>query len=232
MEDVAARVIEIGLLSARLGAGGAVAFAVTGLAVLVLGHRAYRPAAGLVAGLAGALAAALVLLRWKIDLPVSANLAIATVGVVFLAGGLLAPNLASVAAAGVAGATAGLAIGESLSNEFRNYALLGGAMAGALVAGLLSSALPTLLPPLVGAFAVALGAWGAVGASGASPQLFRLPVIWLAIAGVLAVAGVAFERARSARRGTRASNKGLAAEREAKARRDEEDRKRYARYME
>jgi hypothetical protein len=230
MSTVVAQLLAAALAVASLGTGGAGLVAGAGLVVLLLGHRVFRPVAGLAAAGGLALLVAIATTRLHVALPVAPPLAIAGAAVLGLLLGLVFPVLGTVLTASALGLGAGLLVAEVFPAS-NDLALLFCCVGGALVAGILWSELPTILPPVAGAALMTLGAWGAAGASGAAPKLFRLPAMWVAILGVLVVAGIGVERARFAAREKRAVTKKSSADADAAKRRDAEQRARYAKYL-
>jgi hypothetical protein len=231
MDALFANLTPMGLLAARLGPAGAGALAVLGLAFLGLGHRAFRPASALAAAVGGAAFVAFAIDRWKVKLPVAAPLAIGAGGVVGFAVGLAWPT------GGIAFATAGAAAvggGAAAARwpEHEQVIVPATAVTGALLAALAMRLLTSFVPVAIGAVLAAVGGWGAVGASGLSAKAFRLVPAWAALLGLLLVVGTVLEHGRRGRREARLTAKNALAERESRRRREEEDRQRYAKYME
>lgn len=227
MPDGLGELARISVRIAALGPVGCGVLAGVGLAVIVAGHRAFRPAAALVASGGGALGAWLLIDLLQPKLPVSAPFAVATAAAALCALALAFPRLGLAVASSAFGLLAGLQVRGWLAAEHHPLAIVGGAVLGVFIAAVFSGTLPTFVPPIVGAVAIAAGAWGWMGSSGFSPQLFRLPAAWVAIAGVIAVAGVAVERARQARRESAPTRDAA----DSKRRREAEDRARHDRYM-
>ncbi len=185
---------ELGHLSWAVPAGVVAA----GAFVLVAGARWRRPVAVLGAAGVAALAALTigpgVLPGW--DLPVGR---LALVGAA-VAGALAAvvPQVFPV----LAGALPGALVAELFAPEgMRLEVVAVGALLGALVGLFAARPVAALVASAVGALAVALGAAGLLGSTGASRILLRHPTAILALVVVLSVAGAAFQLSRAWGRG-------------------------------
>ena len=222
--------VELGLSVARWGANNALALALSGLVVMVLGRKAFRPVSALVAGAGGAFAASLALSRWLPDPPVSSGLLVALAALGLGVLGLVAPTVGTVAAATCFGWLGGTwAAGQFPAHA--ELALLVGVLGSFIAASVLAGLLPRFVTAVVGGLAAALGAWAFTGASGWSPALFRLPAIWIALAGVLVVVAAGLEQVRHRAVQAGAARRQGKAEALARRRKAEEDRARYERYM-
>lgn len=229
MQDVSA-LVDVALAVARLGARNALALAVLGALVILLGQKAFRPVAATVAAAGAGLAVALALSKWLPDPPVSQGLVVATAAVLVGVVGLLTPTFATVVAAVCFGWLAGdfVAVRAPAHAEM---ALEVGVLGSLICASAIAGFLPRFVTAVVGGTSLALGLWAWTGASGLSPALFRIPAIWIVLAGVLVVLASAVEQVRY--RAAMAAGDRRHAREAARARRlkEQEDRARYERYM-
>lgn len=230
LQDLVGALVAAARFVASFGTTAALVLGGVGLALLAAGHRAFRPAAALVAGTAAALGALMALAELGSRLPVSQALAVAGAAVVGAALGLVWPALATVLASGSFGLAAGRVAAAAFAGD-REVVLLGACLAGALVAGILWTALPMLIPPVTGGALVSLGAWAVVLSTRPVPRVGELPAVWLALFGVLAVVGTAVEKTRTVRRETASVRRQAKTDADAARRREEEQRERYARFF-
>lgn len=225
-----ANLLDVGLLVARQGFYGALTVVGTGLVTILLGSRAFRPTAALFAAGGGVVAAQFLIAKFDPKLPASQGLVLATVALLLAVWGLLGPGVATVLGALGYGLVAGSWVSRHVSDP--DLALAGGAVAFAIIAAGMWTLLPRVLPGLFGGLLTGLGLWGLAGASGRAPELFRTPVIWVAVCGVCAIVGAATGVARHKLSAAKADRDQAKQEADAKRRREQEDRARYARYME
>lgn len=229
MQDVSA-LVDVALSVARLGARNALALALLGVLVMLLGQKAFRPVAAAVAAAGAGLAVALALSKWLPEPPVSQGLIVATAAVLVGVLGLLAPTFATIVAAVCFGWLAGDFVGAR-APAHAETALLVGVLGSLVAASAIAGFLPRFVTAVVGGLSAAVGAWAWTGASGLSPALFRVPAIWVVLAGVLVVVACAVEQVRY--RAAMAAGDRRHAREADRARRlkEQEDRARYDRYM-
>lgn len=223
--------LDLGLSVARWGANNAAALTGFGLAIVVLGHRAFRPVAALLAGIAGAWFASWALAHWVKTPPLPPNVIIAGAAVLIGVAALAAPSFGLSVAAGALGFVVGRMAAEAMP-EHAEVAVLATMFALVAVAAILALKFPWIVTSIVGGGSIVLGVWGWVGASGASPSLFRLPVLWASALAIVIVLCAGLDRVRDKAGRARAVRRANKADEAAKRRREEEQRLRYAKYME
>lgn len=205
--------------------------AVTGLAILAFGRWMYRPAAALLGALVAAVAASGAIAAWAPAVPIGTPMALALAALAGAVAGLLVPGVGAVAG----GAIAGLALGRALVEVVPadpDVVRLGGTVAGIVAVLIFWSDLRSVVPTLVGASLATIGLWGSAASSGSGGRWAGLHAIWFALFGVLGVVGFGLERGRSAREGRAKVRAAEASAREEQARKAQEQRERYARYLE
>jgi hypothetical protein len=230
VDDLSDQLLALGLLAARQGVSGAGLLLGAGVLVVLLGSRLFRPAAALAGGAGGLLAAVVVRARFYPALPVEASLFTGVLGLVGALVGLASPRGGAGVASASLGLLAGLAAMTFVPIRSAPWPLAGGLVAGAVAAGLAYSLLPKVLTPVLGAGLLSAATWGYAGASGLSPSLFRRPLAWLALFGVLSAAAIVFERGRARRQGLRAHTRGVLDSAAAARRREAAQRTNLGRY--
>jgi hypothetical protein len=167
-----------------------------GILLLVVGFRAYRIAVALVAGLVATFAVAHGVAYWHIRPGTSLQMTMEEGAVVAAALSLLWPGLLTVVAFSTTGlliATQFIQPGQPDENLIITTV---GAATGAIVPSILYSSLPSLMVPPVAASLVSLGAWGLYGLEYSKNVLYRVPVAWLLLAGLLTLCGWFIENLR------------------------------------
>lgn len=220
-------VVGLARAAESLGSGGLAAIAAAGLLLLVLGSLAFRLAAALASALFVVAVALVALAKTPFSGSVSTELALALAATAVFGLGLALPSTALVLSAALGGAgfgrwaAPGLELAPSLSVGVST-------VAAAVIASALQRNLRRVLPALLGSVALAGALFGWVLASPGFPRVLRIPVVWLVVAALLALAGLWWESLRS--RLVHERQRRRQAE-EARRRREEEERVRYARYM-
>jgi hypothetical protein len=194
LPDLFAAVAALAGAALPLGVAAGAALALGGLGALTVATRQRRVLAAIGGALLGALAA-LALRGWfsaHLGLPVGFMAAVlAAVGA---AGGAALPVAFPFAAAALPGALVGMQVPLAGRPAF-------GAAAGALVAGVvgvvLSRAVAAAFAAACGGLLVALGLLAAFGTSPLARELAERPAALLGFALILAIAGAAFQLARS-----------------------------------
>jgi len=174
-------------------AASAVLLAV-GVVTLVAGARTRRP----VAALGGALVALAAVLVFAGPLEARSGLATRTLGGAALLAGLALggafPPLFPAGAGALPGALAAAALAPA---DQRALALGVGAAVGAVAGVLLARLVAAVVASALGAVVLSLGVAGALAHAGAGRVLSTHPVALLAVAAILAVAGVALQLPRA-----------------------------------
>lgn len=226
----ATALVDVGLSVARWGANNALALAVAGVVVMVLGQRAFRPVAALLAGAGAGVAVALAVSKWLPDPPVSAGLLIAGAAVAIGVVGLLTPTFATVASAMCFGWVAGDFV-ATRSPAHAETAIVVGVLGACIAASVMAAFLPRFVTAVAGGVGTALGVWAYTGATGLSAALFRVPAVWVVLASVLVVVACAVEQARYKAVLAAGGSRYARAVKKARAQKEKEDRERYERYM-
>lgn len=224
------RPLDAALSVAQWGASSALAVVCVGLAVIVLGEKSFRPVAGALAAATAAAVVSMSVEKWWPNPPLPATILAASAVVGFAVLGLAAPMLGTV----VTIVGGGWLLGDFIaarSPDAHRWAVFVGIIGSSFVASALAAAASRFVTAVVGGVCTALGLWAYVGASGLSAELFRVPVVWLALAAVLVVAAAGLEQARFRVALKAGDRRHAAALKKAREQKEKEDRERYERYM-
>lgn len=222
--------VDVALAVARQGARSALALSAAGVLVMILGQRAFRPVAAAVAAAGAGLATALALSKWLPDPPVSHGLLVATAAVLVAVVGLVTPTFATVLAATCFGWLAGDYVAARVPAQAET-ALVVGVLGSLVCASAIAGFLPRFVTAIVGGLSATLGLWAWTGASGLSPALFRVPAVWIVLAGALVVVASAVEQVRHRAALAAGNRRHTRDEKRARKLREQQDRARYERYM-
>lgn len=218
------------LAVARWGAYNALALACVGLVVIALGEKAFRPVAAVLAGSVALVAVSLAMSKWWAHPPLPSTVIAASAAVGLAVVGLAAPMFGTIAAIVGAGWLVGNFVAMR-SPENERWALLVGIVGASFVASAFASLMPRFVTAIAGGLCTALGVWAYVGASGLSPELFRVTAVWMVLAGVLVLTAAAVERTRHRVMLAAGDRRQASALKKAKEAKEKEDRERYERYM-
>lgn len=174
-----------------------------GLLLFVLGFRAYRVAAALIAFCVGGLAVQ----HWHIRLTTSREMAAAIGALLAGAAGLAWPGTLIIIAMG----TVGLLLSTTFAHGEPDTVLVictVATAAGVIFPAVFYAWLPALVVPPVAAALFTLGGWGLFGVSHADHVLYKVPAAWLLVAGLLTLGGWVMENARLGRQLAAGTKKG------------------------
>lgn len=222
--------VDVALAVARWGAYNALALAAIGLLIIALGEKSFRPVAAMLAGTVAFIVVSLALSKWWPQPPMPSTLIAASAAVGLGVVGLAAPMFATALA--IVGA--GWLLGDFVamqSPENERTALLVGIVGASFFVSAFASLMSRFVTAAAGGICTAIGIWAFVGASGLSAELFRIPLVWVTLGGVLVIVAVAVEQTRHRAVLAMGDRRQAAEAKKAKEAKERQDRERYERYM-
>jgi hypothetical protein len=175
--------------------------------LIALGYRTFRPTAAFLAALVAAHGIAMAMNHHELRLQMPVHTAQWMAGVVTFPLALMWPFGATIAAAAGAAFFVGFHITPRNDPDMALFVWTGAVALGAMIPAVMYNFLPAIVVPMVGSALVSLGLWGLVGVHHASLLIYRVPVAWLVLWGVLGFASGALENSRLLRAQMRGSAK-------------------------